>query len=111
MLSLSAPFIPTFFKDQLAQVLPYTDYVVGNETEAISYAESQEWNTKDIVEIAKKMAALPKKNAKRSRIVIITQGTDPTVAAVAGESGEVQVSQTPVRAIPKEQINDTNGAG
>lgn len=39
-LSLSAPFIPQFFKDQLDQTAPYWDYVIGNETEAEAYAES-----------------------------------------------------------------------
>ncbi len=39
-LSLSAPFIPKFFKDQLDQTAPYWDFVMGNETEASSYAES-----------------------------------------------------------------------
>ena len=33
------PFLCQFFKDQMASVLPFTDIVVGNETEAASYAE------------------------------------------------------------------------
>lgn len=40
ILSLSAPFIPQFFKDQLDQTAAYWDYIIGNETEAISYSES-----------------------------------------------------------------------
>ncbi|KAK2873482.1 hypothetical protein FQN49_002338 [Arthroderma sp. PD_2] len=111
ILSLSAPFIPAFFKDQLASVLPYTDYIVGNESEALSFAESQKWDTTDIAEIAQKMAKLPKANTKRARTVIITQGTEPTIAAVSSESGDVKVTQTPIRKITKEEICDTNGAG
>lgn len=111
MLSLSAPFIPQFFKDQLDSVIPYTDYLIGNETEALSYAEHHGWGTTDIVEISKKLATLPKKNTSRPRIVIITQGTLPTVTAVAKENDEVEVNEYKVREIPKEKINDTNGAG
>ncbi|KAK2799391.1 hypothetical protein FQN50_008497 [Emmonsiellopsis sp. PD_5] len=111
MISLSAPFIPQFFKDQLDSVIPYTDFILGNETEALSYSENHGWGITNIEEIAKKMATLPKKNTQRPRTVIITQGTDPTIAAVADATGNVQVKQTPVHAISKDDINDTNGAG
>ncbi|KAK2742320.1 adenosine kinase [Myotisia sp. PD_48] len=111
MLSLSAPFIPAFFKDQLASVIPYTDFIIGNEQEAASYAESQGWNSLDLEEVAKKMALLPKKNTKRSRVVIITHGTEPTIAAVSDESGNVTVTTTPVQKIAEDKICDTNGAG
>lgn len=111
VLSLSAPFIPQFFKEPLDTVIPYTDYLIGNETEAISFSESHGWGTTDIVEIAKKLAALPKKSADRPRSVIITQGTLPTIAAVAKSNGEVEVKQYNVREISKDHINDTNGAG
>ncbi|CBF86509.1 hypothetical protein AN2272.2 [Aspergillus nidulans FGSC A4] len=111
MLSLSAPFIPQFFKDQLDSVLPYTDYTFCNETEAVAYAESHEWGTTDIVEIAKKLAQLPKKNTNRSRIAVVTQGTLPTITATVTTSGEVEVKEFPVHEISKDAINDTNGAG
>ncbi|KAL2219843.1 Ribokinase-like protein [Thermoascus aurantiacus ATCC 26904] len=111
MLSLSAPFIPQFFKEQLDSVVPYTDYLIGNETEAISYSESHGWGTTDIIEIAKKLATLPKKNNSRPRVAIITQGTLPTVTAVAKPDGEIEVKEYKVREVPKERINDTNGAG
>jgi adenosine kinase len=106
MLNLSAPFIPQFFKDQLDSVLPYTDYVCCNETEARAYSASHEWGTEDVVEIAKKLAALPKKNTQRPRTVIVTQGTDSTVVAVGSD-----VKQFPVHELSKAAINDTNGAG
>ncbi|KAF4213978.1 hypothetical protein CNMCM8980_009483 [Aspergillus fumigatiaffinis] len=111
MLSLSAPFIPQFFKDQLDSVLPYTDYTFCNETEARTYAESHEWNTDDVVEIAKKLAQLPKKNTSRPRVAIVTQGTLPTITATVKPNGEVEVKEFPVHEIPKSSINDTNGAG
>lgn len=111
MLSLSAGFIPQFFKDQLAQVLPYTDYVFGNENEAKTWAESQGHKDISIPEAAKLLAQVEKVNSKRPRVVIITQGTDPTVVAVAEQGKDVQVQEFPVAAIDKESINDTNGAG
>lgn len=108
ILSLSAPFIPQFFKDPLDASAPYWDYVIGNETEAEAYAESHGLGTKDVKEIAKALANLPKENTQRKRVAIITQGTEPTVVAVQGEDA---VKEYPVHAISKEQINDTNGAG
>ena len=40
VLSLSAPFICQFFKDQLDSTQAYWDYLVGNEAEALAWAES-----------------------------------------------------------------------
>lgn len=111
MLSLSAPFIPQFFKDQLDSVTPYTDYIFCNETEARAFSDSHGWDTHDIHEIAKRLSQLPKKNSSRPRVAIVTQGTLPTVIAVGKASGEVDVTAFPVREIPKSDIVDTNGAG
>lgn len=111
ILGLAAPFIPTFFKDQLAEVLPYTDYVLGNEQEAASWAETQNLNTKSIPEIAQHMANTPKVNSSRARTVIITQGTEPAICAVNEGNGKSDLSEYPVHPISQEQINDTNGAG
>jgi adenosine kinase len=105
--SLSAPFIPQFFKEPLDASAPYWDYVIGNETEALSYAENHGLETKDIKEIAKHLAALPKANTKRERVAIITQGTLPTVAVVNGQ----EPKEYPVHAIESSLINDTTGAG
>jgi adenosine kinase len=104
--SLSAPFIPQFFKDPLDASAPYWDYVIGNETEALAYAESHGLETKDIKEIAKHLANLPKENTKRERTAIITQGTLPTIVATGGE-----IREFPVHAIEGSQIKDTTGAG
>jgi adenosine kinase len=111
MLNLSAPFIPQFFKDGVDQTMPYVDYLLGNETEAAAYAESHGLDTKDVKEVAKHIAKSEKKNSKRPRTVIFTQGTDPTITAVAKEGGDVEVKEYPVHAIGSDKINDTNGAG
>lgn len=44
-LNLSAPFIPQFFKDPLASLLPYVDILFGNETEAQAFADSNDFKT------------------------------------------------------------------
>ncbi|XP_023341038.1 adenosine kinase [Eurytemora carolleeae] len=105
-MNLSAPFLCQFFKDQMASVLPFTDIIFGNETEAAAYAESQNLGTTDVKEIAKKIAMLPKENGSRSRIVIITQGKEPVVLVSEG-----QISEHPVEVLTSDQIIDTNGAG
>ncbi|CAK9439938.1 uncharacterized protein LODBEIA_P40380 [Lodderomyces beijingensis] len=110
-LNFSAPFIAQFFKDQLDSVLPYVDYVIANESEAEAYAESHDLKTKDVAEIAKHVAQLPKKNTKRPRTVIFTQGTDPTITVTQGKDGELQVETYPVKPLAKEDVVDTNGAG
>jgi len=111
ILNLSAPFIAQFFKDPVDEILPYVDILIGNESEAAAFAESHGYETKDVKEIAKKIAALPKTNSKRSRTVVFTQGTDPTIAVTANEAGNAAVKEVPVHAISEAKINDTNGAG
>ncbi|PWW80341.1 adenosine kinase [Tuber magnatum] len=108
-MNLSAPFLPQFFKEQLDSVAPYWDYLIGNQSEALAYSESHGLGTKDITAIAKSIAALPKKNTSRPRIVVITQGTDPTIAVTGGPNPIVEVY--PVRPIESKDISDTNGAG
>lgn len=110
ILSLSAPFIPTAFKDHVDASSPYWDYVIGNESEVGAWAEAHglEDRKHDLPFLAKKLANLPKKNAARKRIAIVTHGTDPTFVATQGED---EIKEFPVHAIENDLINDTNGAG
>lgn len=112
MLGLAAGFIPQFFKDPLAQIMPYVDYLFGNENEAKTWVASQglDENT-TIPECAKLIAKSEKVNKRRPRIVIITQGTEPTIVAIAQEGKEVELKEYPVLPIDKALINDTTGAG
>jgi len=108
-LNLSAPFICQFFKVQLEEVLPYVDILFGNESEAEAWgAASGLPNPKDLKAVAKALAALPKNNPSKPRIVVITSGADSTTVATS-DSEEVKVY--PVHALPEDQIVDTNGAG
>ncbi|KAM4607756.1 adenosine kinase [Polymixia lowei] len=105
-LNLSAPFICQFFKDNLMQVMPYVDVLFGNETEAAAFGKAQDFETKDIEEIAKKAQALPKVNKKRQRVIVFTQGKDGTIMAKNDK-----VETFPVLKIDPKDIVDTNGAG
>jgi len=75
VLNFSAPFIAKFFTKQLQDILPYTDVIIGNESEAEAWASATGLpDVKDLPGIARSIALLPKSNASRPRIVIFTQG-------------------------------------
>jgi adenosine kinase len=114
---MGAPFIAQFFTEPLNKVWAYCDYTFGNETEATAWAEAhglpnKTTSSEDIKAIAKTMALFePKTNSKRGRTCVITQGTEPTVVAVADGKGGVDIKEFPVHVIGKEEIVDTTGAG
>ncbi|KAJ8570829.1 hypothetical protein K7X08_037801 [Anisodus acutangulus] len=105
-MNLSAPFICEFFKDQQEKVLPYMDFVFGNETEARTFSRVHGWETDNVEEIALKISQWPKASGTHKRITVITQGADPVVVT---ENGKVKLF--PVIPLPKEKLVDTNGAG
>lgn len=112
IMNFSAPFIPQFFKDALDSCVPYADYIICNESEAAAYAESHELGTTDLVEVAKKVAQLPKANTSKPRTVIFTQGTDATLSVSYNfATNEFTTNEFPVHALESSKIVDTNGAG
>lgn len=52
------------------------------------------------------ICSLPKQSGSHGRVVVITQGAEPTVVAQNG-----RVNSYPVIYLPKETLVDTNGAG
>jgi adenosine kinase len=111
-MNLSAPFLPQFFKEPLDQSSLYWDYLIGNESEALAYSESHELGTTDIESIAKHITLLPKKNTKRERVVIITQGVDDTIVVIGDVVKNTTTSyKYPVHKISTSEIADSNGAG
>jgi len=108
MMNLSAPFIMQVppFLNALMESIPYVDILFGNESEAVVFAESQKWDTKDVSEIAMKISKMPKASGHRGRMVVFTQGCDPTIVAKDGK-----IYRYPVIALAKEDLVDTNGAG
>jgi len=109
ILNLSAPFIPQFFKVQLEQVLNHTDIIICNESEAAAWAAASGHPSPDnLPAIAQALASLPKSNASRPRLAIITQGSKETIVV---SSATNKPKTYPVRPLSDEEIVDTNGAG
>lgn len=106
IMNLSAPFVSQFFKEPLEKLLPYVDVLFGNESEAEAFAKAFNIESTDLKEIAVKIAAMPKTNATRQRVVVITQGCEPVILVEEG-----QITLIPVNILAREQIVDTNGAG
>ena len=106
--NISAPFLVQVpaFKKTFSDVLPYVDFLFGNETEALAFAASEGWDETSIPDIALKISALPKSSGLRPRTVVITQGADATVVSHNGK-----IVEYGVRKISKEKLVDTNGAG
>ncbi|KAL1123504.1 hypothetical protein AAG570_002582 [Ranatra chinensis] len=106
MMNLSAPFLSQFYKENMMRAMPYVDILFGNETEALTFAREHNFDTEDMHKVALKIAALPKQNPDRQRIVVITQGSDPVIVVEGGKCREF-----PVVFLPSEKVVDTNGAG
>merc|ERR1719476_212135 len=106
-MNLSAPFLMQVppFKACFVDTMPYVDYLFGNETEALTWAETEGWETDDISFIATRLSLIPSAKS-RKRTVVITQGCDPTIVAINGH-----VTEHPILKLPKEKLVDTNGAG
>ncbi|XP_017778773.1 PREDICTED: adenosine kinase 2 isoform X2 [Nicrophorus vespilloides] len=106
IMNLSAPFLSTFYKKPLMEAMPYVDILFGNESEAETFASEQNFQTKDLKEIAQKICDLPKQNENKKRIVIITTGTNPVILADNGK-----ITEYPIIKLEHEKVVDTNGAG
>ena len=104
-MNLSAPFICEFFTEQLDAVMPYVDVLFGNETECMALGRAKRLGD-DIALIAVAIAALPKKCGARGRVVVITQGNEPTLVVENGVLHRYAVSP-----LAKQSIVDLNGAG
>lgn len=104
-LNLSAEFLVDFFQDQMSMVMPYADFVFGNESEALAYGRKKGYGT-DIKEIALKLAAQPKASGTYPRTVVFTQGAHSTIVATNNT-----VVEYPVERLAPELLVDTNGAG
>jgi adenosine kinase len=104
-MNLSAPFLIQFFGEQMNSVMPYCDFVFGNESEAEAYGDAKGYG-KDLSVIALKLAAQPKASGTRPRIVVFTQGSESTIVACEGK-----VEVFPVDKLSRDLLVDTNGAG
>jgi len=104
-MNLSAPFLlsPPFL-EHVISLIPYADFIFGNEHEASALGKAKGWGD-DVKEIIKKLQTEPKFNSKRSRVVVLTQG--PGITLLVTEGGIIrEFAPTPCN-----NVIDTNGAG
>ena len=105
-LNLGAEFLVQFFNAQVIEAIEYSDYVFGNEAEALKLSETCNFNTTVMSEIAVHISKMPFKKASGDRIVVITQGSDPIIVVQKG-----CVTQFNVSKLDPELVIDTTGAG
>ena len=104
--NISAPFIAQFFTEPLMAAMPHYDYLFGNESEAEALGTKLALPDTSVAAIAKHLSGLPKATAGE-RVVVITQGSKPTVVSVGGRD----VESYEVELLEREKIVDLNGAG
>jgi adenosine kinase len=104
--NLSAPYLSQFFQDKLKAILPFADVLFGSHLDFTAFAETQGWETTDMGAMLMKCVNMPKRNARRPRMVVMTNGSEPTLVAAGGRIREFR----PLR-VREEDIVDTNGAG
>lgn len=80
-LSLGSPQYCRLFKDAQLAAIKYVDFLFANKSEALSFAAEHDFQTDDICEVSRRLCLLPKVNSNKPRVVIITQGAEPTVVA------------------------------
>jgi len=107
-MNLSAPFLVEFFKDQMLSVLPYLDFVFGNEAECSLFGKVHGCPSEDLMDIARFICQFPKIGGQ-PRIVVITSGCDPTI--VVNNDCPSAGMTFPVPTLDQELIVDTNAAG
>lgn len=109
VMNLSAPFLCKHYAseaDGQPAIMQYVDILFGNESEAAEFCRLKGLKVTDIHDMARQTSLLPKANTRRSRLVVFTQGRDPTVVARDGE-----VRSYDINPVAKEMIRDTNGCG
>ena len=106
IMNLHATFLCQYFADSDAELLKYVDVLFGNGDEAAEFAKLMAFGTSDTKEMALKTALLPKLNNSKDRIVVFTQGRDPTVVAIGNK-----VTQHEIDPVDPSLIKDTNGCG
>ncbi|XP_017145529.1 adenosine kinase [Drosophila miranda] len=106
ILNLSAVFVLEMQKEQLDNIMPYVDIVIGNKEEILAFAETHLWNTNNIFEIGKQMQSLPKDNG-RPRMVMVTDAVCPVLCFQENE----RILEYPVPKVDKKKVVDTNGCG
>ena len=108
--NLAAEFLIQMCKSDQDLLLQRADYVFGNEHETDAWAREHNVEHSKRSDITKAIAEFEK--PKKKRIVVTTQGADPTIVAIYDPAdNSTSLKEYVVKALPAERIVDVNGAG
>lgn len=113
-LNLTATYLCSFFADRIVQLIPYTDYVFGNESEYMELARAHKEDVDPGFEAAATwLAKMPRAdgNERRKRLVIATNGTRPCVVASLWRGFGVKIQRFPVPPVRHGRFVCKDGAG
>lgn len=108
--NLSATFLIDAHQEEMKNIFKFADIIFGNEDETAHFGKVHgiEGGNK---EIATWIAKYEKKN-KDTRIVVTTQGKEPTLVTVFDHANDkLETLEFAVDLLPQEQIVDLNSAG
>eukprot|EP01006_Ploeotia_vitrea_P001045 TRINITY_DN104112_c0_g1_i1.p1 TRINITY_DN104112_c0_g1~~TRINITY_DN104112_c0_g1_i1.p1 ORF type:complete len:400 (-),score=14.06 TRINITY_DN104112_c0_g1_i1:225-1424(-) len=107
-MNLSAPYLATAYKKEWKMLLPYIDYLFGNEQDFMALSKAFDWDLSSVRHIVKK-ATNWEKNSKRPRVVVCTRGSSPAVVCDGAHPTSTIDFKTP--SLRAHHIKDLNGAG
>lgn len=113
-LNLSARYLCKFFREKVLTLLPYIDYIIGNESEYFELAEGQKDEMgRTIDDIVSWFAKHPRADGdpRRKRYVIATCGNRPTIVASTWRGYGVKVQRFPVPPVKSWRFVSKDGAG
>ena len=97
--------------EPVKQVLKHADFVFCNEDESSAFATANGLEASDRQGVAKLIASGEKANQGRPRVVIVTQGAEPTIVCTCTPGQEATIELIALDPIDSSLIVDTNGAG
>lgn len=116
--NLPAPFFISAHFNDIYDFVQSADIVFANFDEATFFAEKLKeiqvlGSCNSIEEVIKSLAMLPKKNPNKSRIIVITCGSNPAWVCEyhPQKPNEIYCESYEVMDLPECNIIDTNGAG
>ena len=118
-INIGAPYICTEYTKELLSLLLLSDIIFCNKSEALALSTACKWVTcYTVQDISQKIATLGQDDTLsdtiKRRIVIITQGKDPTICSTFDDEIGIKTYVFPINlqdTIPIEQIVDLAGAG
>ncbi|XP_074595188.1 uncharacterized protein LOC141850453 [Brevipalpus obovatus] len=93
---------------QIERIIPFTDVIFGNDSELREYARRKKWPDGDLFLIIRKLLEIDdRKDSTKTRMIIITQGSEPVLVGTKSHG----VTEFPVSTLKQSEIKDTIGAG